>query len=151
VKATLGPDHPHTVTCISNLAYAYQETGKFGLAEPLLRDLLERRRKIDGPKSASTASELAVLGLNLLKQNKYAEADPLLRECLAIRKEKLPDDWLRFNALSLLGGALLGQQKYAEAEPLLLQGYEGMRQRKARIPAGGKERVPEAVERIVRL
>ena len=38
-----------------------------------------------------------------LKQQKYAEAEPLLRECLAIRDTKLPDDWSRFSAQSLLG------------------------------------------------
>jgi hypothetical protein len=50
-----------------------------------------------------------------------------------------------------LGGALLGQQKYAEAEPLLLQGYEGMKQREATIPTQGKQRLPEAAERLVAL
>ena len=29
----------------------------------------------------------------------------MLRECLAIREKAMPDDWLRFNAMSLLGGA----------------------------------------------
>jgi hypothetical protein len=94
---------------------------------------------------------LAGLGHNLLKQRWYAEAEPLLRECLAIREQRLPDSWLRFNTQSMLGGALLGQQKYAEAEPLLLQGYEGMKQREARIPPPEKARLPEAVERLVQL
>ena len=75
---------------------------------------------------------LAALGLNLLKQQKYADAEPLLRECLKIREQKEPDDWRTFNTKSLLGGSLLGQEKYAEAEPLLLAGYEGMKQREER-------------------
>jgi tetratricopeptide (TPR) repeat protein len=108
-------------------------------------------RNEDRPKSAATAGGLAVLGMCRLKQQKYAEAEPVLRECLEIREQKEPGSWLRFNALSMLGGALLGQQKYAEAEPLLLQGYEGMKQREAQIPPGGKIRLPEAVERLVRL
>jgi hypothetical protein len=87
----------------------------------------------------------------LLKHQKYAEAEPVLRECLAIREEKLSDSWLRFNAVSMLGGALLGQRQYAKAEPLLLQGYEGMNRREAQIPERGKARLPEAIERIVRL
>jgi hypothetical protein len=89
--------------------------------------------------------------MNRLKQHKYGEAEPVLRECLAIRAEKLPDNWLRFNAISMLGGALLGQKKYAEAEPLLLQGYDGMKQREATIPPAGKARLPEAAERLVAL
>ena len=92
-----------------------------------------------------------MLGSILLKQNKYAEAEPILRECLAIREEREANDWLRFNALSMFGAALLGQKKYVEAEPLLLQGYEGMKQRESQIPTAGKTRLPEAAERLIRL
>ena len=63
---------------------------------------------------------LAQIGLGLLQQKKWTEAEPLLRECLAIREKTQPDVWSTFNTQSLLGGALLGQKKYAEAEPLLL-------------------------------
>jgi hypothetical protein len=55
------------------------------------------------------------------------------------------------DAKSMLGGALLGQKRSAEAEPLLLAGYEGMKRREKSIPAGGKIRLPEAVERLVQL
>ena len=51
----------------------------------------------------------------------------------------------------MLGGALLGQKKYAEAEPLLIAGYEGMKQREATIPPQGKDRLTEALERLVQL
>jgi tetratricopeptide (TPR) repeat protein len=94
---------------------------------------------------------LALLGYILQEAQKYAAAEGVLRECLAIREKHLPESWLRFNAASLLGGALLGQKKYAEAEPLLLQGYEGMKQREVQISVDSKMRLPEAVERIVRL
>jgi tetratricopeptide (TPR) repeat protein len=133
------------------LAVAYQDAGRFDQAEPLLVERLDRARSTNPPQSPDTAARLAELGRNRLLQRQYTTAEPLLRECLAIRTEKLPDDWLRFNAMSMLGGSLLGQGKYAEAEPLLLQGYEGMKQREAKIPAAGKRRLPEAVERIVHL
>jgi TolA-binding protein len=112
---------------------------------------VQLRRKVDGPESPVTAGDLTQLGLNRLKQKKFAEAEPALRECLAIRAKKQPDDWLTFNTRSLLGDALLGQRKYAEAEPLLLQGYEGMKQREAKIPPQGKSRLTDAIERLVRL
>jgi hypothetical protein len=89
--------------------------------------------------------------MNLLKQQQYVAAEPILRECLAIREQKLPDDWLRYNTLSMLGESLLGQKKYAAAEPFLLQGYEGIKQREAKIPSQGKTRLAEAAERLVRL
>ena len=80
-----------------------------------------------------------------------AHVEPMLRECLSIRLEKLPDDWRTFNTQNMLGGSLLGQHKYADAEPLLLSGYEGMKIREASIPPAGRDRLKEALERLVRL
>jgi WD40 repeat protein/serine/threonine protein kinase len=149
-QAKAGPYDRVLPASMSNLADAYVWAGKFDRAELLLVDVLDGQRKAKNP-APQIAATLATLGLSRLKQHKYAEAEPVLRECLAIRTDKLPDDWSRFNAQSLLGGALLGQRKYAEAEPLLLQGYEGMKQREAKISPAGKKRLPEAVERIVAL
>jgi tetratricopeptide (TPR) repeat protein len=132
-------------------AAIYLSTGKLDQADRLLRDLRERQQR-GTSKSAEAAGGLAVLGNLLLKQQQYAAAEPFLRECLAIREQKMPDDWLRYNSLSMLGGALLGQKKYADAEPLLLQGYEGMKQRETKIPGHYRVvRLAEAAERLVRL
>ena len=46
---------------------------------------------------------------------------------------------------------MLGQKKYSEAEPPLLGGYEGMKQREARIPPQSKVHLREALERLIRL
>jgi hypothetical protein len=82
------------------------------------------------------------------------EVEALLRadaEGLAIREKTEPDAWKTFNTRSLLGGALLGRKKLGEAEPLLLDGYRGMKEREASIPPPGATRIPEALERLVRL
>jgi hypothetical protein len=97
------------------------------------------------------ASDLAVLSHDLLEQARWSEAEPLLRESLAIREKSIPDDYRRFNSMSLLGGALLGQGKHTEAEPLVIGGYEGMKARQAKIPATGALYLSEAAERVVRL
>jgi tetratricopeptide (TPR) repeat protein len=116
----------------------------------LLQQLLKARKAL--PKdSPQLAGLLAQIGSRLLEQKKWTEAEPLLRECLAIREKNQPDVWSTFNTKSLTGGALLGQKKYADAEPLLLAGYEGMKQREKTIPEQGKIRLPEAVERLVQL
>ena len=49
------------------------------------------------------------------------------------------------------GGSLLGQKNYSGAEPLLLAGYEGMKEREAKIPPQGKIRLTEAIQRLVDL
>jgi hypothetical protein len=97
------------------------------------------------------AGILARTGAILLDRQQWAEAEPLLRECLALREKAQPDAWSTFNTKSALGGALLSQKKYAEAEPLLLAGYQGMKKRAATIPLAAKVRLPEAALRLVQL
>jgi serine/threonine protein kinase/Tfp pilus assembly protein PilF len=149
MRGKVGADHPNTLTAMMNLVDAYLAAGKLDKAEPLLREVLARRRQKDG--TPSVADLLGALGVVLLKQSKYAEAEPFLRECLDFKTKQQPDHWATFNAHSLLGGALLGQKKYAAAEPLLLEGYDGMRQRAAKMPALGQPRLAEAMERLVQL
>ena len=45
----------------------------------------------------------------------------------------------------------MGQKNYIDAEPMLLEGYDGMKTREAKIPAGGKHYIVEAATRLVRL
>ena len=87
----------------------------------------------------------------LLAEKKFAEAEPLTRECLIIREKKVPDDWLAFNSRSMLGGSLLGRKKFTEAEPLLLSAYAGMREREDRIPPNDRPRLKEALQRVLDL
>src|SRR5262249_51820292 len=116
--------------------------------ELLLRDPKLRTLPADHPDRALA---LIQLGIYLLQIDQPAVAEPVLRECLAIREKQMPDDFRRFNACSLLGRALLDQQKFAEAEPLLLQGYEGLRRREARIPPNSFVHPDEVLERLVML
>jgi hypothetical protein len=82
-------------------------------------------------------------------QERWAEAEPFLRECLAIRLKARLDSWTTFNAQSMLGGALLGQKKHADAEPLLLVGYEGMKQRAKSMPELEANHLREALDRLI--
>ena len=79
-----------------------------------------------------------------MSRKMYLEAEPLIRECLAIHEAKLPDDWMAFNDRSVLGASLLGQRKYAEAESFLTQGYDGLKAREVKIPMGLKSCLNEA-------
>jgi hypothetical protein len=116
-----------------------------------LRELAAAIKQQAGAESLDYAAQLAALGLNLLKQQKPADADPMLRASLTIRQQRQADSWSTFNTQALLGGALAGQQKYAEGEPLLLAGYQGMKEREKDIPANAKVRLTEALERLVQL
>ena len=97
------------------------------------------------------ADDLAGLGLNLLNQSKWAEAAPVLRECLAIREKATPDEWPAFEAMSRLGEALLGQRKFADSEPMIVKGYEGMKARENSMQPPDRPRLLTAAERVLRL
>jgi hypothetical protein len=146
----LGPEHPDTLKSRTKLIEAYESLAPTD-AEPLHRDALALHRKTARPDSPLLADDLANLGRNLLAQNRGSEAEPLLRECLAIRGKVAPDHWEHNDAMSLLGEALLGQGRYSEAEPLIVPGYEGMKERQAKIAMHDRSRLRDAAARVVRL
>ncbi len=146
-KAKLGPDHPDTFESKYRLTSAFAETGNADKAVALLADIRKGLPK-DSPQLAGM---LASIGLAFLEQKKWTEAEPILRECLAIREKIQTNSWSTFNTQSSLGGALLGQKKYADAEPLLLKGYSGMKQREKIIPPQGAMRLPESIDRLIEL
>jgi serine/threonine protein kinase/tetratricopeptide (TPR) repeat protein len=164
----LAPNHPDTIAYRQYLAHAYVAAGRCSEAEPLLREMLTRpeAEKPDSPLTDDQvkvrgdvtmlsdevfAADLALVGLSLLEQSKWLKAEPILRECLAIRQKVQPDEWTTFDTRSMLGQGLLGQGKCAEAEPLIVSGYEGMKTRQEKISGMAKLRLGEAADRIIRL
>jgi tetratricopeptide (TPR) repeat protein len=152
------------VSYLDTLAAAYAETGQFAKAISVQKealalsqnaqekqDLASKLRLYENNSPYRDHVSLAELTRTWLAEGKFADAEPLARECLTLREIEIPDDWRTFNARSMVGDALLGQKKYAEAEPLLLAAYEGMKQREDKIPAAGKLRVKETLQRLVQL
>jgi serine/threonine protein kinase/tetratricopeptide (TPR) repeat protein len=151
MEAKLGPSHSITLETRSQLALDDQALDRWSQAEAGLREVLARRRKVVNSSSPRLATDLALLGANLLYQSRWSEAELPLREALAIYHRAQADEWSTYKAMTLLGGALLGQDRYAEAEPLLVSGYDGMIAREARIPVSERFRLREAAERVIRL
>jgi serine/threonine protein kinase/tetratricopeptide (TPR) repeat protein len=141
--------HPNAGLIVGALVDCLERLKQYQQAEAWRKKWLAIVKERSGAESLPYATEMALLGKNLLKQKKWTEAEATLRDCLAIREKIQPDDWTTFNVESMLGEALNGQKKRAEAEPLLLKGYKGMKQRQADIPAPGKRHLIEAVERLV--
>ncbi|MFQ5805109.1 MAG: tetratricopeptide repeat protein [Phycisphaerae bacterium] len=97
---------------------------------------------------STLGGSLALRSEALMEEANFAEAEPLLRGCLAMRQKALPDGhWLVADTMFLLGGAVAGQGKFAEAERLLLDGYAGIKD-SPQVPEDRKRR---ALERIVEL
>src|SRR5262249_34055431 len=139
-----GFPHGHAGRIVQNLSDCHERLKQFDQAESWRRKWLAVVKERSGAQSVPYANELAALGLNLLGQQKWADAEPVLRDCLALCEKQQPDAWTTFSVQSMLGGALLGQEKHAAAEPLLRKGYQGLKQRAARIPPRDKMRLTEA-------
>lgn len=151
-RARFGNDHVLTISFMRSLALTTEKANESAKAELLYGEVVQLARKNLPSADPRIASELANLCRCQLKQNKFTEAEPLLRECLDIRRKASPDDWTTANTESMLGEALTGLKHFDEAEPLLLSGYEGMNKRREQIPAAVRsERLREAVERLVKL
>ena len=75
---------------------------------------LPRRHRfgIFPPGDPRVASALALRGELLLHERAYAAAEPILRECLAVRGQVSldggPQAWTKYNAASMLGEAIVG-------------------------------------------
>ena len=84
----------------------------------------------------------------LMEEGNFAEAEPLLRACLATRQKVLQEGhWLIADARSLLGVAVAGQGKFAQAEPLLLDAFARVKDN----PQAPRDCKHQARRRIVRL
>src|SRR5207244_4122323 len=127
---------------------AYVKTGAKAKLTKLIQEAVAKARKTLPPHSGALAGQLAQFSLPLLQSKAFAEAEPLLRESLAIREKSQLDDWSTFSTQSMLGESLLGQKKYADAEPLLVKGYEGMKAREKTIPPQGLIRIPDTLDRL---
>ncbi len=121
--------HPNTIQVMQNLAsvLAYQE--KFDEVEAVLREILELRRELQ-PDGGSMTGVALVNGLGrfLIDRKKYAEAEPFLREGIAMYDAALgythPDPWI---ARASLASCLYGLGRTTEADQLAGDSFEALK------------------------
>ena len=98
-KKVLGPDHPTVGQSLNNLALLYQDQGRYAEAEPPQTRLGNSREGA--------------------RQDRYDEAEPLLKRSLVVSKKAFGPDHPNVAAgLKNLAGVYRDQGRYAEAEPL---------------------------------
>jgi WD40 repeat protein len=140
--------NPHPVRT-RDVLDVYERAGEHAKVVALCQKQLSENRKSRQEDNWQQADLLGRLGRAYLAQKKWPEAEPHLRDCLAISEKNRPDDWTTFEAQSLLGGSLLGQKKYTEAELLLLKGYEGLKLWEKALEPPDAPRVVEALDRLI--
>jgi hypothetical protein len=119
-------------------------------AVTLSNDMQAYVRKQLPKESFELASTCATCGWELQKAGASAEAEPVLRENLAIMEKTKPGSLATFKTRSVLGASLLDQKKYAEAKPLLEAAYEAMKARERAIPPQGRAYLTDALGYLVR-
>jgi serine/threonine protein kinase/tetratricopeptide (TPR) repeat protein len=149
-KQLLGNEHPDVAWSLCILGVIEEDQGKLAVAEALHREALAIRRKLPGNQRAEVVKSLLDLARVLRGETNLAEAEVLTRECLSL-SEKNPDDWQNFDARSAMGRILLLKKNPNEAESFLVSGYEGMFQRRAKIPAANRTRLRETADWLVQL
>jgi serine/threonine protein kinase len=133
------------------LADTYDRAGQFARSEPLYREFVEEARAKYGPDRPPVVTARSRLGLNLVRQGRGTEAEPILSDCLAYCEKQSPTSLRTFEMKALLGGALLDQKKYARAEPLLRAGYQGLKANAARISPEFQARLRDALDWLIAL
>ena len=115
-----GPAHPQLVATTEGLATAVRTMGRFDDAEELLRQTLETVRSHLNDEHPTVLYAMNTLALLLQKAEdaeKFAEAEPLLRDVLRIRRRTRGDPET-VTATYNLAWQLWKQGELAEAEPL---------------------------------
>ena len=144
--------HAEASTIIMSLCTSLERRGDLEKADAWRRKWLEAARRKRGADSPAYADILMDQGENLLESRRYAEAEPILRECVAILEKARPDSPSASQSQSLLGDALLGLSRFAEAEPILLEALDGLKaRREENSPTYAGHRIAAAGQRVVRL
>jgi tetratricopeptide (TPR) repeat protein len=116
-----------------NLAYSYfdlarllRKTGDDVEAETQCRKALAIERT--HPSPLPIALKLNLLATILIDKGEPAEAEPLLRESIKLRRSVMPEDhWTIADDRAALGRALALQGRYADAEPLWLDAFQALK------------------------
>jgi hypothetical protein len=74
-KKVSGPEHPHTLTSMSEVATALSDQGNYHEAERLHWQVLELRTKVLGPEHPYTLTSVNNVAIALSDQGNYHEAE----------------------------------------------------------------------------
>ena len=111
----------------------------------------ERMKLYEAGLAYCNVDHLAKYVEHLLDVKRFAEAEPLARRNVGIRKIISTNDGELFRAQTMLGHALCGEDKFSEAEPLLLAGYEGLKQRTDAVHFAEEKQKRDALESLAKI
>ena len=111
-------NEPYTKTIVA-LADVTRRQGRYADAEELSRRGYEASRRVLGPDHPTTQDARTTMGLAILRQSRFQEAENIFREQLSALEET-PEDSRIVTVANDLGSTLLMQARYEEG----LEAYE---------------------------
>jgi serine/threonine protein kinase/Tfp pilus assembly protein PilF len=108
-----------TATVVGGLGWTRMQMGQFERAEPLLREAVDLLLRAGGDALEQVRTQTN-LGMCLLRQKRYSEAESLLNHAVELaRAHGVEDNADALNAAGALAAMLNEQSKFDEAVPLL--------------------------------
>src|SRR6266550_7852393 len=121
-KATLGSNHPATLTTMSTLTVTYQNQGRWDEAEKLQVEVLKAQKVKLGLDHPHTLTTLNNLALTYLNQGRWDEAEKLQVEVMKAEKVKLGSDHPHtLTTMNNLALTYWHQGRWDEAEKLQVE------------------------------
>jgi hypothetical protein len=92
LASALSPAQSDTVLEAFRKGVELYQAGRYGEAEPLMKEALRRSEREFGPDNPGAAAVRTALANLYRQQGRYAEAEPLLRRALAIKARVRGED-----------------------------------------------------------
>ncbi|KAB8234347.1 purine and uridine phosphorylase [Aspergillus alliaceus] len=91
-KQVLGPEHPHTLTSMANLALTYWDQGRWKEAEELQVQAMETQKKILGPEHPDILTSMHNLAFTWESLGKLSDALMLMEKCVELHTKLFGPD-----------------------------------------------------------
>lgn len=119
-EKVLGPEHPDTLTSVSNLGSVLGSLGKYEEAKAMHQRALEGSEKVLGPEHPNTLTSVSNLGSVLASLGKYEEAEAMHRRALDGYEKVLgPEHPNTLTIMHNLAHTWISQDKVQEALALM--------------------------------
>jgi len=126
------------------------EAGDLNHAEKLASETTMAALDSNNSDSHIRGQALSVSGRCLYLTNRVAEAEPIVREALAILLARQPDDNQTHATRILFGQILLAQGRIADAELELNAGYQELKKQGHKLFFATRRRLPEALDGLAK-